>query len=270
MLKAREEAGEYFGLGSIKYFSGIFWLLCVVYLLLSNCYHQFTNIMSDVLINRYKYTFDQANELTIIPEIVFIAVAPFLSRWVEVKGSKPLFLLFAGVLNLLAYVWMYTLPVDNSYYLYVTFGILGMAFSVIACALFSSVALAVPKAGVGMAFSLLTAVENLGMTVLPLYFGKISEDRTVEAYDECLMSLVALSTAAIVFSAALYLYDTKTTKLLTLPENSKRVKILRRNIDSEYIERSVMDSFVAHKSGYLKNGSFSKTNNSRRAYSFAV
>ena len=121
-----------------------------------------------------------------------------------------------------------------------------------------------------MAFSLLTGVENIGMTVLPLYFGKISADRTVEAYDECLLSLVAMSIASIVFSAALYLYDTKTTKLLTMPENSKKVKRLRRNIDSEYIERSVMDSFVAHKSGYLRNRSFSKPDNSRRAYSFAV
>lgn len=92
-----------------------------------------------------------------------------------------------------------------------------------------------------MGYSVLTLVENFGLSSLPLYFGHISEDRTVESYNECILSLIGLSSIALVCCIVLVLYDTKKTKLLTLPENSKIVKRLRTKIDEDFAEKSFRD-----------------------------
>lgn len=240
-----------FGLKSIKYFNGVFWILCAVNVFLSNCYHQFCNIMTEILVCRFQFSYEDSNQFTIIPQVVFICIAPFLSRWVEQKGAKPLFLMVASVVFLVSFTWLYSLEAAPSVQVYYSYALIGIGYAIITCALFSSVALTVPKAGVGMAFSILTLVENIGMAVFPLYFGQLAEERTVQAYDDCLLSLVCIAFIALILSAILLISDIKTTGLLRLPENSKGVKKIRRKIDSEYLERSMRDSMIRSQSGRL-------------------
>jgi hypothetical protein len=90
-----------------------------------------------------------------------------------------------------------------------------------------------------MGYSILTLIENVGLTILPLYFGQISAERSVESYNECILALVVLSIIGTVFCLLLLLHDTKNSKLLTLPENSKKVRKLRKGIDSDFLEKSV-------------------------------
>ena len=230
-----------FGFRSIKYFNATFWLLCLVFLALANCYYQFTNIATEVLQNRFMYSYESASNFTVIPELAFIIVSAPLSTLIETHGRKPLWMLICSIMFLTSYLWMYFMPFQPSNLLYVHFSMLGVGFAILTCALFSSVALSIPKAGVSMGYSILTLVENIGLSSLPPYFGYISRDRTKDAYNECILSLVVLSILSVILCSFLVLYDTKNTRLLTLPENSKRVRKLRKNIDSDYLERSVRD-----------------------------
>ena len=228
-----------FGFKSIKYFSATYWILCVVFLFLANCYYQFSNISTEILMNRYMYEFSETNKFTIVPEVAFIVVSPFISVYIERKGHKPLWLVAASLIFLLNYTWMLLMKPAKSNMLFVAFIINGVCFSILTCALFSSVALSIPKAGVSMGYSILTLVENFGLSSLPLFFGKITKERTVASYNNCLMSLVILSALSLLFSGLLLLYDVRGSQMLTLPENSKRVKIIRRDIDSDFAEKSL-------------------------------
>lgn len=78
---------------------------------LANCYYQFTNIATEILENRFGYSYDEANKLTVVPELAFIIISPSLSKWVEVSGRKPFFLLVCSILFLLDYLLMYFMPV---------------------------------------------------------------------------------------------------------------------------------------------------------------
>ena len=236
-----------FGFKSIKYFNKTYWILCINMLLLANCYYQFTNIATEIFENRFGYTYDEANHFTIIPELAFLAISLPLSKWIEVRGNKPMFMLASAVIFFASYVMMYLMEPGKSNFLYVILVLLGTSYSILTCALFSSVALSIPKAGVSMGYSILTFIENFGLSFLPIYFGYISKDRTFESYNECILSLIILSVCAVISCAWLVVYDTQNTRLLTLPENSKKVKRLRRNIDSDFFERSFKASMMISK-----------------------
>lgn len=229
-----------FGFVSIRYYNATYWMLTVCFLFLANCYYQFTNIATEILEHRYGYNYEEANKLTVMPEIAFIVVSPFISKLVEVIGKKPLFLLICSIMFVLNYLVMYFMPIEKSMMLYGNLFVLGTCYSILTCALFSSVALSIPKAGVSMGYSILTLVENVGLSSLPFYFGWLSTDRTPSSYNNCILALIALSMASVCVCAALVLYDVKNTRLLTLPENSKKVKSLRKVIDSDFLERSLL------------------------------
>ena len=240
--KIKHKPQIFFGLSSIKYYSGMYWLLCVFAICSMNSYHQSMSLATEIIQNRFMYKFEDANEFTIIPDIAFIAGAPFLSRWIEERGAKPMFLVGASLCFLISFVSMYCLPADRTLLLIPILSLIGIGYAVLTCALFSSVALSVPKAGVGMAFSILTLIENLGNTLLPLLFGKLAAPRNVAAYNDCLLSLIILALASTALSIALVVYDLKTTRILALPENSVTVRKIRHRMDSLYLEMSIRDS----------------------------
>ena len=163
-----------FDFGSVKYFNQSFWLLCLIFVLLSNCFRQFNNILTEILMNRFLYDLDYASQLTIVPEVAFVIVAPFLSRVVEAKGAKPLFIFGCAFCYFTAFTWMYLLPVESSIQVIACLFLVGVGLSIFICALVTSIAISVPKAGVGMAFSLITCIENTAFTLFPIYFGRVA------------------------------------------------------------------------------------------------
>ena len=146
---------------------------------------------------------------------------------------------------MLNYLILYYMPVQKSLFLYFNLFTNGVCYSILTCALFSSVALSIPKAGVSMGYSILTLVENVGLSTLPLYFGHISKDRSVDSYNKCILSLILLSFLSVIVCSILFMYDTKKTKLLTLPENSKKVKRIRQSIDTDFHEKSMRDTSLS-------------------------
>lgn len=61
------------------------------------------------------------------------------------------------------------------------------------------------------------------MTILPIYFGAVNEDRTVSAYNKSLFSLRILGLGGLISATIVTIVDFKTGMRLNLPENDKRV-----------------------------------------------
>lgn len=226
----------------IRYYKKIYWFICLAYFGLTNSYRQFSNIASNLLVHRFGYKYEQVNTLTIIPPLVMMCSTPFIHKLIESHGKKPFILLAASIYFIIAYLGLYLLPAEPNEAIYLLLVFIGLAYSVVQSSLFSTVAIAVPKAGISMAFALVTLFEDIGLTIFPLIFGKLQEGRSVSAYDECLLGLIALSILSLVFTSAMILYDTNSSRILTLPAKSRRVQQMRRKIDSEFVERSMRES----------------------------
>lgn len=68
-----------------------------------------------------------------------------------------------------------------------------------------------------------TMFQNILMTALPIYFGRINDARDVAAYNKSLFSLRLLAIGGVFCSTMVMIVDFKTGKRLHLPENHEDV-----------------------------------------------
>jgi MFS family permease len=86
---------------------------------------------------------------------------------------------------------------------------LGVTYSVCAASLWPMVALIVPVDGLGSAYGLMTALQNLGLAVAPLSIGPIlGTTSTLEQYYEVQRVWVIMSAVATACAVALFFVDT--------------------------------------------------------------
>lgn len=91
-----------------------FWIEGVCFMFISMSYYQLTNFLTDLLINRYNYQFiDAARLFSLIPIVVMIAT-PLASFMVTFLGMKAHILFASSAMGFLTYLWLYSLPVQQT------------------------------------------------------------------------------------------------------------------------------------------------------------
>ena len=264
MLPHREEQQASFPIQHVKHFKRIYWLLLLVCLLQTSSFRQLSNVSSDMLMQRCAYAFEDVNDIVIIPQLMLVLLTPFLSRIFERRGHKPLLLILAAVVYTGSFSYLYLLPPVPSYHVLVAYALVGVGYSITTCTLYSSIALAVPDAGVSIAFSLATWTENLSNTILPALIGAASEDRSAAAYDGCILGMLLISACSIIMCIILYLHDINDYMLLSLPENSSQLLQARQAADDAFLASSSLPSSI------LAIRSFSDADKSKQAVSFGI
>lgn len=224
-----------FGFSAIKTLSLKFWLCGLVFFLLANSFFQFTNIATDLVVNRYGYSFEEAKSLTVIPSFTIILSAPAISHYLQTQGKKGIALLIAAVAYLLVYSIMYNLPPRRQYMLNALLVVIGLSHSVLLSTIYTCVGLSVPRQGVGMAYGLIAFIENFGLTIFPLLLSSISTQRSVEAYNQCILSLALISLGSVLVCTALAVEDLLTNRLLDYPENCLEVAKVRMQIEKAFV-----------------------------------
>ena len=106
----------------------------------------------------------------------------------------------------------------------------GMFYSTFVAIIWPSMTLAVPKSATAMALGIAVTIQNVFMTSCPYYFGLVNKSRDFRAYNNSLLSLAMMGGVTLVFGIAMWIIDLRTGKLLSLPENDKRVLSMRRKM----------------------------------------
>lgn len=225
-----------FEFSSIPQLSITFWLLGLSYLLLADCFYQFTNLATDLLMNRFSYAYSDTKNLTILPTLTILCTNTWLAAYFQTHGRKAKGLLGASCLFLFTYIFMSLLPAKESYLVGLCLILIGLAFSIMLSTIFSCVALSVPHEATSIAYSLFSVVENLGLTFLPFLFSYICKKRTPGAYSNAIVGLIILSAIAVGLQIFLIFVDNRNGLLLDLPENSRTVAKLRHKIQKKYVE----------------------------------
>jgi hypothetical protein len=172
---------------------------------------------------RFKYPYlDAKNLVTLIP-IVCIALIPIISTVIVFIGKKGICLLLASIIASVNFLYLQTLPAEPSTHVTVCILSVALFYSMYSTVIWSSMTLVVPQQGTSVALGIATTVQNVLMTILPLYFGSINESRTIKAYDKSLFSLTLLSVGGLLSSLLVILVDFRTGKRLHLPENHEKV-----------------------------------------------
>jgi len=118
-----------------------------------------------------------SSSLYSLPFLISAVISPFLGLMIDKIGKRALFIMTSSVLVVFACVitiilvkqsyttenWTFLIPLI----------LLGFAYSVYAGALWSSVPYVVPAPQLGTAFGLCTAVQNIGLTIIPFVIGGV-------------------------------------------------------------------------------------------------
>ena len=218
------------GFKVISQFSAKYWLLCGVYMVMANCYYQFTNIATDMITNRFGYSLKDAEKLNILPNLMIVIGTPLLSVFLQVQGKKAVAIMIGAWIYFFGYLLLFSLASEKSYFVNIGLVSIGVGYAILLSSAHSCVALIVPQHGLSMAYALMVFFETCGLTLLPLWVSYLSESRTKVAYNSCLILLTMFSVIAIIISSILVLVDFRSNCLLDLPENSKYAKsILKKS-----------------------------------------
>ena len=249
-----------FTLKHLNYISAKSWLYTLQVAMFIQMYFQFTNTATDLLVTRYRLSYQKAkNSMAFIPLFSALLIPIFSALYVK-YGQKPLGVFVSSVLGVLSYFYLSLLPDKNpGIFLNIGLVMFSFFFSMFAACLWSCLVISVPKQSAGLMIAIAATVQNLFLTVLPLFFSIFYGPRTVRAYQTFLYSMMGYcGVCALLAVATLYL-DLKGDKILTMPENDIRVKRLQMKMNRDFFYDVLGKKSKGDKTEYATLGGGTRT-----------
>ncbi|XP_077988681.1 lysosomal dipeptide transporter MFSD1-like [Glandiceps talaboti] len=228
LKKEDGQTGEVIKLTDIKDFPAELWfifLICVAYYVTI-----FPFIDLGVVFFEEKYGMNPS-EASAINSLVYILSAvcsPVLGFLVDRTG-KNVFWIFVGVICTLGAHMMLAFTFWNPY---IAMVIMGVSYSLLACALWPLVAFVVPECQLGTAYGCMQSIQNLGLAVIAIVAGKLVD---VKGYLLLEVFFLAWLCLALIGVAFLYLVDASRGGTLNMSssERRKQVGLVKEPLDKE-------------------------------------
>lgn len=250
--RTSNEDEQKFYLSDLKNISLHSWLLLMLFAVFSNCLYQFSNFGTDCFVNRFGFDYIAAKDRMSLIPILHMIFIPLFGSIMSVVGRKELFLLAGTVIGVVSYGLMATLADDANNLAVLALVGCSAFFSILNSGFWGSFALTLPKAACGPMFGICLAIQNIFLAIFPPIFSYFNQDRTPEAYQNCLYLLIGLCGCCFLIALAIAIIDLKGDRVLHLPENSQKVKDFRDRINREFILKrnkgTVNDEYKSLKS----------------------
>jgi MFS family permease len=212
-----EGAGERIQLSDIKEFTPSFWyvtLLCVTFY---SAIFPFTALSTDFFVdkwgiaryaeasggflhkvfNNFLHMFSTAGGISSIIIFASMVLAPFAGQLVDKVGRRATLMIIGSVLMIPAHLLMGLTRIYPAYPMVA----LGAAFVLVPAAMWPSVPLIVRKERVGTAFGLMTAIQNIGLGLFPLFNGLLRD--LTKTYTASLLMFASLGVVGLIFAILL-------------------------------------------------------------------
>uniref|UniRef100_A0AAY5EWC6 Lysosomal dipeptide transporter MFSD1 n=1 Tax=Electrophorus electricus TaxID=8005 RepID=A0AAY5EWC6_ELEEL len=171
--KEQGKSGEVIKLRDVKDFPVQLWLIffiCVGYYV---AIFPFIGLGQVFFIEKFNFTPTQASAVNSIVYILSAPASPVLGLLVDKTGKNITWVLCAVVTTLLAHM-MLAFTFWNPW---IAMVILGMSYSLLACALWPMVAFVVPEHQLGTAYGFMQSIQNLGLALISMAAGVIVDRR---------------------------------------------------------------------------------------------
>jgi MFS family permease len=203
ITKRKSGDGERISLKDIKDFPLRLWIIFLVCV----CYYvtvfPFIGLAVIFLMEKYGYEAKQANLINSLVYIISAAVSPVLGILVDRTGLN-LFWLNLGILFTLGAHAMLAFLGTATWLPYFAMVLMGVAYSLLACALWPLVSFIVPEHQLGTAYGIMQAIQNLGLAIVPIVAGYIVDNN---GYLMLEVFFVAMLCIALMSGVLLYVLD---------------------------------------------------------------
>lgn len=161
------ETGEVVRLKDILEFPGSFWVLCYICVAYYVTIFPFIGLGTAFFQRKYDFNQDSANAVDSIPYVISAFASPLFGIMVDLTGRNLMWVALSVIMTLACHA-MLTFSYVNPW---VPMVLMGIAYSLLACAFWSAVALCIPEHQLGTAYGMMQSAQNLGLAVVALVAG---------------------------------------------------------------------------------------------------
>ncbi|KAJ7324898.1 hypothetical protein JRQ81_017918 [Phrynocephalus forsythii] len=237
LCKEQGKTGEVIKLTDVKDFSLSLWLIFIICVCYYVAVFPFIGLGKVFFIEKFKFSSQEASAINSIVYVISAPMSPVFGFLVDKVGRNITWVILAVVTTLASHI-MLAFTFFNPW---IAMCLLGVAYSLLACALWPMVAYVVPEHQLGTAYGFMQSIQNLGLAVISIAAGMILDSRGYLFLEIFFSACVCLSLIAVVM---LYFVNLlrggdlnwsakKREKMqkLAVAEEKRREKIRRQNED---------------------------------------
>jgi len=212
-----KQPAEEFRFQDIFTFNRTYWYLTASCFLVYGAILPYNNIANKLLQHKYDISEDHADNFLLIPFLIGAIGSPFLGFAVDFFGRRSFLITVSASILVLSHL---LLAFVDSAQLYpaVPQVMIGIAYSIYAAAIWPSVSLVVDEANLGTAYGVITALQNFGLTVVPLIVGAIQSK--TDTYIWCSVFFAAFAAVGTVFGVLVVIEDLRAGGILSKPSQA--------------------------------------------------
>ncbi|XP_061073946.1 major facilitator superfamily domain-containing protein 1 isoform X2 [Conger conger] len=223
--KEQGKTGEVIKLTDVKDFSLSLWLIFIICVAYYVAVFPFIGLGQVFFIEKFNFTPTQARAVNSIVYIISAPASPLLGFLVDKTGKNIVWVLCAVASTLTAHI-MLAFTFWNPW---IAMCLLGVSYSLLACALWPMVAFLVPEHQLGTAYGFMQSIQNLGLALIAMAAGGILDSSGYLFLEVFFCACVCLALIGVV---TLYFVDYVRGGDLNLSA-SARAKLLKNKTDSE-------------------------------------
>uniref|UniRef100_A0A672MFS1 Lysosomal dipeptide transporter MFSD1 n=1 Tax=Sinocyclocheilus grahami TaxID=75366 RepID=A0A672MFS1_SINGR len=167
--KEQGKTGEVIKLTDVKDFPFSLWLIFIICVAYYVAIFPFIGLGQVFFIEKFAFTTVQARAINSIVYIISAPASPLLGFVVDRTGRNILWVMLAVASTLLAHM-MLAFTFWNPW---IAMCLLGLSYSLLACALWPMVAFVVPEHQLGTAYGFMQSIQNLGLALMSMAAGSI-------------------------------------------------------------------------------------------------
>ncbi|XP_056139320.1 major facilitator superfamily domain-containing protein 1 [Lampris incognitus] len=171
--KEQGETGEVIKLTDVKDFPFPLWLIFIICVSYYVAIFPFIGLGQVFFIEKFSFTPAQARAINSIVYIISAPASPLLGFMVDKTGKNVIWVICAVVCTLAAHMMLaFTFWIP-----WIAMSLLGVSYSLLACALWPMVAFVVPEHQLGTAYGFMQSIQNLGLALIAMAAGVILDSK---------------------------------------------------------------------------------------------
>ena len=197
-----------------------------------NIYIAFVSFSTNCFIVRYGFELDQAKNFLSLSNLFSIPFLLFYS-WIALNRGRKLVIMIMGYLSAtVGFITLYIQPVNTSpAFIYLAVFLVGQFNVVIYAVSNVCLTLVCPQRSTSLALATTSFGISLFNIGISLGLKRIVAPNTVDDYQRALLIMVAMTVVGLISSSLTYFMDKARGGILFYPENTKRVRKLKRRLN---------------------------------------
>lgn len=201
-----------------------FWLITAMCLCFYGGVFPFLKFATKLMVFKYGVDETYAGWIPSLMPFGTIILTPLFGSIYDKIGKGATLMLIGSLILTMVHV-LFALPVlETTWFAVVLIMLLGVAFALVPSALWPSVPKIIPIKQLGSAYSIIFYIQNIGLTLIPMYMGTIIGKHTVNGvpnFTVPMMTFAGFGVAAVLFAVALKILNSRNHYHLEEPNIQK-------------------------------------------------